>query len=747
ANVEVEVAVVQFSPTLRDFNFSPDRPNTANRNGNFSTFTVSTSATNAFSCSAISRITAFNTVNVQTQQVCGSDVASNAPYDDGWSSSDNGGTNLGAWTLSTSNGNSSQAGFFIGSSNINTGGESFGMYANSAQEANAVRPFLNALIPGTVFSLQMDNGSIQGGGAVGFSLRNASNQNVVEFYFEGGEDDYERNDAGGEQGTGVNFTNTGLNIQFTLLTASTYQLSISRLDGGGNQVINGTLMNPAGGQAITQFRLFNFNAGSVGAADAFFNSFGVCYPPTLIINEVDYDQGSTDDAEFIELRNVSNTNINLDNYTLELVDGTGSIYQTVDLPNVNLSPGNYYVICANATNTPNCDLDITPDIDLIQDGAPDGIRIRLGSLTVDALSYEGTTPGAIEGTTAPTDDGTAARVGLSRIPDGNDTNNNASDFQLACITPGSANANTTACPTINFSLATSSVDEPTTGTTTLLISAALTNYLGSPIALNISAVGSGANPAESPQDYILNTTSLVFNQSGIQFITVAIQREFMDEDADEFFTLNLTIPSANASLGTPSSHLVTIVDNAAVLPIELLDFTATSVSESVLLKWSTATEKNNAFFSVQRSRDGLNWVEIGQVKGKGNSSVLQQYAFTDKQPQTGINYYRLQQFDFDGQSSFTPVRFVEIQGKQVIAKLFPNPTRERFNLQLEGAGSQMYKVFIYNTLGQEIWTLPEALPAGESYEIPTTWWTPGLYFMRISDTGGQVLQILTIQKQ
>ena len=105
----------------------------------------------------------------------------------------------------------------------------------------------------------------------------------------------------------------------------------------------------------------------------------------LIINEIDYDQPGTDAMEFVELKSVSAANINLDSYTLELVNRTGGgvvVYATVDLPNVNLASGSYYVICANATTVTNCDVDSSPDIDFIQTGAPDAVGLRLfGTLT------------------------------------------------------------------------------------------------------------------------------------------------------------------------------------------------------------------------------------------------------------------------------------------------------------------------------------------------------------------------------
>jgi uncharacterized protein len=164
---------------------------------------------------------------------------------------------------------------------------------------------------------------------------------------------------------------------------------------------------------------------------------------TLVINEVDYDQPSTDTAEFLELKNVSFAAINLDPYSLEFVDGSGggpAVYRTFELPNVALAAGDHYVVCASPADTPNCDLDVTPESDLIEDGAPDALGLRLGTTLVDAVSYEGNAGAPYtEGSGAGTDDGTG---GISRCADGSDTDRNDVDFIPRPITPGAANS----CP-------------------------------------------------------------------------------------------------------------------------------------------------------------------------------------------------------------------------------------------------------------------------------------------------------------
>ena len=171
---------------------------------------------------------------------------------------------------------------------------------------------------------------------------------------------------------------------------------------------------------------------------------------TLVINEIDYDQPSTDTAEFLEIKNVGLSGVDLDPYTVVLLNGAtaGSAYLTVDLPAVVLASGDYYVICGNAANTANCDLDVMPDTNLIQNGAPDAAAIRLGETTIDTVSYEGDTAGATEGSGTGLEDTALDGQSISRCPDGVDSDQNNVDFQLGPITPGAANACADAAPTV-----------------------------------------------------------------------------------------------------------------------------------------------------------------------------------------------------------------------------------------------------------------------------------------------------------
>ncbi|MGV3637953.1 MAG: beta strand repeat-containing protein, partial [Flavobacteriales bacterium] len=165
----------------------------------------------------------------------------------------------------------------------------------------------------------------------------------------------------------------------------------------------------------------------------------LCDPlPTLVINEVDYDQPGTDAQEFIELKNVGAFAVSLSGLELRLINGTGDVqYLSVPLNNVTLAAGDYYVV--GSASVANVD-QTAFTTNSIQNGNPDGIILQtLGGIIIDQLSYGGAMS-TTEGTSSTTDIGGVAGVSISRVPDGTDTNDNGVDLIRGCATPGAANA-------------------------------------------------------------------------------------------------------------------------------------------------------------------------------------------------------------------------------------------------------------------------------------------------------------------
>ena len=111
------------------------------------------------------------------------------------------------------------------------------------------------------------------------------------------------------------------------------------------------------------------------------------------------------------------------------------------------------------------------------------------------------------------------------------------------------------------------------------------------------------------------------------------------------------------------------------LPIELLSFEAHSNSNQVDLNWSTASETNNDYFIIEKSKDAQNFVYVNKVDGAGNTTTFIDYFDIDYSPYSGRSYYRLKQTDFNGQISYSNIMPVEFNsnGDPGIS-LFPNPS-------------------------------------------------------------------------
>lgn len=145
---------------------------------------------------------------------------------------------------------------------------------------------------------------------------------------------------------------------------------------------------------------------------------------------------------------------------------------------------------------------------------------------------------------------------------------------------------------------------------------------------------------------------------------------------------------------------------STVLPIELVSFTANCNGRSALIEWTTATEKNNDFFVLERSYDAVNFKEIARIAGTGNSIEPISYAYTDFGVRNGDNYYRLVQFDYDGTSTASEIIVANCLGTdgepEVLA--YPNPFGDDITLRFENFGNIQATVEVYDMLGRMVHT-------------------------------------------
>ncbi len=176
--------------------------------------------------------------------------------------------------------------------------------------------------------------------------------------------------------------------------------------------------------------------------------------------------------------------------------------------------------------------------------------------------------------------------------------------------------------------------------------------------------------------------------------------------------------SISASMSNISGPVV-ISSGSASLPIKLIEFNAALKNGVVELTWATAEEKNNDYFSIERSSDAKIFEKIDEVDGAGNSNAVLHYKTTDTQPLVGTSYYRLKQTDFDGKYSYSPVRVVNQGSKGMnpeqdieLLSLSPNPFTSEFTMSYQLPQGGESRITVFNMSGQIVFDQTKQDDAG-----------------------------------
>ncbi|PKR80807.1 hypothetical protein CW751_08545 [Brumimicrobium salinarum] len=187
---------------------------------------------------------------------------------------------------------------------------------------------------------------------------------------------------------------------------------------------------------------------------------------------------------------------------------------------------------------------------------------------------------------------------------------------------------------------------------------------------------------------------------------------------------------AGSSTDGFSSHNLGVDCNIDPLPIELLYFDAIKENEKVRNQWVTMSERNNDFFTIERSLDGYQWKELGTVPGAGNSSTELNYHWYDMHPKQGILYYRLKQTDFDGAYTYSDIRSVVFDNySNDNITLYPNPTSGKVQLKVIKGKLKNVSISIYDAQGQLVFELPNF--SGTSHVFDLSFFQKGIYIMKI----------------
>ena len=166
--------------------------------------------------------------------------------------------------------------------------------------------------------------------------------------------------------------------------------------------------------------------------------------------------------------------------------------------------------------------------------------------------------------------------------------------------------------------------------------------------------------------------------------------------------VSISADGTRVAIGAPSndgngsgSGYVRVFEITNALPVELIQFSARSINKGIALQWKTASETNNKGFELEKSKDAEKWEPLTFIIGKGTTTLPQVYEFLDTDISFEFNYYRLKQIDFDERFEYSEILAVVIDPLASDISFYPNPTRDKINLQID----KPKQVTVYTALG------------------------------------------------
>ncbi|MFH0866448.1 MAG: T9SS type A sorting domain-containing protein [Bacteroidota bacterium] len=185
---------------------------------------------------------------------------------------------------------------------------------------------------------------------------------------------------------------------------------------------------------------------------------------------------------------------------------------------------------------------------------------------------------------------------------------------------------------------------------------------------------------------------------------------------------------------TPVNLGLTGCEGETPLPVELLSFTAIADNDHVDLKWSTVSETNNDYFTIERSKTSTDFEKLFDIDGAGNSNSLLTYNTIDEEPLPGLSYYRLKQTDFDGAFSYSeirPVFFGDDSGDGIFNTWVDD--NKNLNILFMSEGEVDITVSVFDTEGRLISEVNKKCDKGlNTLKLDATKLAGGIYLLKIN---------------
>ena len=254
-------------------------------------------------------------------------------------------------------------------------------------------------------------------------------------------------------------------------------------------------------------------------------------------------------------------------------------------------------------------------------------------------------------------------------------------------------------------------------TTSILTSASTSSALSIPPSLdNTTTINSTVGWAQIGGVYIAT--------GGEEYLTIGNFRDDANTNNNGFFGQSfIFVEDVSVTVISP-------------LPVELNDFSVDCQENQPNLTWTTSSEINNDYFTIERSSDTENYESVGIIAGHGNSNVVNNYTWSDDNPLDGTVYYRLKQTDFNGASEYHSVKTAVCYQLNNVS-IYPNPFENRFAVELSENTVYPITTEVIDYLGRKVYVqqVEKMVTEIELSNLPA-----GTYFIRAFNEITQVVE-------
>ena len=183
------------------------------------------------------------------------------------------------------------------------------------------------------------------------------------------------------------------------------------------------------------------------------------------------------------------------------------------------------------------------------------------------------------------------------------------------------------------------------------------------------------------------------------------------------------------------------------LPVELVSFTGECDKNNISINWVTASEVNNDYFTLERSTNGTDFIEVARIDGAGTTNTISNYQVLDD----GISglvpvYYRLKQFDYNGEYFESKIILVDCSKQTPIKSdvlIFPNPAIHSIQILLNQSGKSNARITVFNSIGQLVYSNGFSFESGfQQITLDVSSWAEGIYQVVFENENDRIVKKL-----